>query len=382
MNPNILSKLPGLETSIFDRMSRMAHEEGAINLSQGFPDFGADPELISLYQDALQGTYNQYAPLAGISSLREAIVSKTEALHGVAYDPGAEVTLTNGATQALFTAIACSIRPGDEVIIFKPAYDSYEPAVKAHGGHPVLLQLKAPDFGIDWDALQAAINPKTRMILLNSPHNPSGTILKAADLQRLEKMLERTEILVLSDEVYEHLVFDGAEHQSVCRFPGLRERSFICASFGKTFHVTGWKLGYCLAPKSLMREFRKLHEFIVFSVHHPAQRAVAAYMQDPSHYLDLGDFFQEKRDRFLSGLEGSRFRWTPSEGTYFQLLDYSAISDEGDIAFAERLTREHKVASIPISVFNLHREDPRKLRFCFAKKSETLDRATEILRQL
>lgn len=382
MIPNILSKLPDLETSIFDRMSRMAHEEEAINLSQGFPDFGADPELIALYQEALKGSYNQYAPLAGIGSIREAIVAKTETLHGVRYDPGEEVTLTNGATQAIFTAIAASIRPGDEVIIFKPAYDCYEPSVQAQGGVPILLQLQGPDFSIDWEVLEEAIGPKTRMILLNSPHNPSGTILKDADLQRLERILEDTSILVLSDEVYEHLVFDGEEHQSVCRFPGLRERSFICASFGKTFHVTGWKLGYCLAPKTLMREFRKLHEFIVFSVNHPAQRAVAAYMQDPSHYLGLGAFFQEKRDRFLSGLEGSRFRWTPSEGTYFQLLDYSAISDEGDIAFAERLTREFKVASIPISVFNLHREDPKKLRFCFAKKQETLDSATDILRNL
>lgn len=382
MTPSISSKLPDLEVSIFSHMSQLAHKEGAINLSQGFPDFGADPELIRLYQKALEGRYNQYAPLAGIFSLREAITEKTRKLHGADYDPGEEVTVTNGATQAIFTAIACSIRPGDEVILFKPAYDCYEPSVEAHGGKPVPLQLQGPEFRIDWEALEAAIGPKTRMILLNSPHNPSGTILKKAELERLEKRLAGTDILLLSDEVYEHLVFDGAEHESVCRFPGLKERAFICASFGKTFHVTGWKLGYCLAPEPLMREFRKLHEFVVFSVHHPAQRAVAAYMETPEHYLGLSAFFQEKRDRFLAGLEGSRFRWKPSEGTYFQLLEYRGISDEPDVAFAERLTREHGVASIPISVFNLHREDPRMLRFCFAKTEDTLDRATEILRRL
>ncbi len=379
---HLQSKLPELETSIFDTMSRMAHEEKAINLSQGFPDFGADPELLACLQDALNSGFNQYAPLAGIYSLREAIAAKTEQLHGVVYDPATEITITNGATQALYTALACAVQPGDEVIVLKPAYDAYEPAIKAQGGIPVLLQLQGPEYRIDWEALEAAIGPRTRMLMINTPHNPSGTLLTEADMRRLEQLLAPTDILLLSDEVYEHLVFDGRQHESACRFPGLRERSFICASFGKTFHVTGWKLGYCLAPAALMKEFRKLHEFVVFCVNHPAQRAVAAYLQEPSHYLELGAFFQRKRDRFLEGLEGSRFRWTPAQGTYFQLLDYSTISEQGDVAFAEELTRKHKVASIPISVFNLNHTDPKRLRFCFAKKDETLDRAAEILRGL
>jgi len=382
MIPKLTSKLPDLETSIFSRMSRMAVETGAINLSQGFPDFGVDPELIRLMQEALEGSHNQYAPMGGIFSLREAIVEKTSRLYGASYHPETEVTLTAGATQAIYAAIASTVYPGDEVIIFKPAYDCYEPTVKAHGGVPVLLQLKGPDFKIDWEAFAKALNPKTRMVIINTPHNPSGTILKEADLQKLEALLRPTNTLVLSDEVYEHLVFDGHSHESVCKYPGLKERSFICASFGKTFHITGWKMGYCLAPAPLMAEFRKLHEFVVFSVNHPAQRALKEYLEDPSHYEDLGPFFQKKRDLFLEYIKESRFRYTPAEGTYFQLLDYSGISEEGDVHFAEHLTREHGVASIPISVFNLHREDNRQLRFCFAKTRETLERAGEILCRL
>lgn len=382
MIPKLASKLPELETSIFSKMSLMATETGAINLSQGFPDFGVDPTLIRLMQKSLEGSFNQYAPMGGIFSLREAIAQKTSRLYGASYHPESEITLTAGATQAIYAAIASTVYAGDEVIIFKPAYDCYEPTVKAHGGIPVLLQLEGPDFQINWEAFSKTLNPRTRMVIINTPHNPSGTILKEADLKKLEEMLRPTNTLVLSDEVYEHLVFDGQTHESVCKYPGLKERSFICASFGKTFHITGWKMGYCLAPSSLMAEFRKIHEFVVFSVNHPAQRALKAYLEEPSHYEGLGEFFQKKRDLFLETVRGSRFRYTPAEGTYFQLLDYSGISEESDLSFAEYLTRERGVASIPISVFNLDRQDNRQLRFCFAKTEETLKRAGEILSRL
>jgi methionine aminotransferase len=382
MIPKLTSKLPKLETSIFSKMSQMATETGAINLSQGFPDFGVDPGLIKLMQQSLEGSFNQYAPMGGIFSLREAIAEKTSRLYGASYHPETEITLTAGATQAIYTAIASTVYAGDEVIIFKPAYDCYEPTVKAHGGIPVLLQLEGPEFKINWEAFSMALSPRTRMVIINTPHNPSGTILKETDLKKLEEMLRPTNILVLSDEVYEHLVFDGNTHESACKYPGLKERSFICASFGKTFHITGWKMGYCLAPSSLMEEFRKLHEFVVFSVNHPAQRALKAYLEEPSHYEGLGAFFQKKRDLFLEAVRGSRFRYTPAEGTYFQLLEYSGISEESDLSFAEYLTRERGIASIPISVFNLERQDNRQLRFCFAKTEETLKRAGEILCRL
>ncbi len=382
MTPALTSKLPGLQPSIFSEMNRIAHQAGALNLAQGFPDFGVDPELLRLYREALESGYNQYAPMPGILSLREAIAAKTESLYGATYDPDTEITVTAGATQAIFSAIAAAIRPGDEVIVFKPAYDSYEPNVKIHGGVPVPIALSGPDFRIDWEAFDRALGPKTRMVILNTPHNPSGTVLEAEDLRKLEERLRPTQTLVLSDEVYEHLIFDGRAHQSICRFPGLSERAFVCASFGKTFHVTGWKMGYCLAPEALMREFRKIHEFVVFSVNHAAQKALARYLENPERYLELPAFFQRKRDLFLSGLEGSRFSFTPSAGTYFQIVDYSAISDEADVAFAERLAREHRVAGIPISVFNLGRADHKQLRFCFAKKDETLVRAAEILQSL
>jgi methionine aminotransferase len=382
MIPKLTSKLPELETSIFSKMSLMAAETGAINLSQGFPDFGVDPELIRLMQKSLEGSFNQYAPMGGIYSLREAIAQKTSRLYGASYHPETEITLTAGATQAIYSAIASTVYAGDEVIIFKPAYDCYEPTVKAHGGIPILLQLEGPDFQINWEAFSKALNPRTRMVIINTPHNPSGTVLKEADLKELEEMLRPTNTLVLSDEVYEHLIFDGQTHESVCKYPGLKERSFICASFGKTFHITGWKMGYCLAPSSLMAEFRKTHEFVVFSVNHPAQRALKEYLEEPSHYEGLGEFFQKKRDLFLQTVRGSRFRYTPAEGTYFQLLDYSGISEESDLSFAEYLTRERGVASIPISVFNLDRQDNRQLRFCFAKTEETLKRAGDILCRL
>ena len=373
------SKLPGLEPSIFGVMNRIALEAGALNLAQGFPDFGADPELIRLHSQALEEGYNQYAPMSGIYSLREAIAEKTESLYGASYHPETEVTVTAGATQALYTAIAATIRPGDEVIVFKPAYDHYEPSVRAHGGEPVLLQLQGPDFRIDWVAFDAALTEATKMVIINTPHNPSGTVISREDMERLETRLRGTNILLLSDEVYEHLVFDGESHQSVARFPGLRERAFVCASFGKTFHITGWKTGYCLAPEPLMREFRKIHEFAIFCVSHPAQRALKTYLENPDHYLELSDFMQRKRDVFLEAVAGSRFSFTPAAGTYFQLLGYQDISDAPDTEFAESLAREQGLAAIPISVFNRNRQDHKQLRFCFAKKDETLERAGEIL---
>lgn len=373
------SKLPGLEPSIFGVMNRIALEAGALNLAQGFPDFGADPELIRLHSQALEEGYNQYAPMSGIYSLREAIAEKTESLYGASYHPETEVTVTAGATQALYTAIAATIRPGDEVIVFKPAYDHYEPSVKAHGGVPVLLQLQGPDFRIDWVAFDAALTEATKMVIINTPHNPSGTVISREDMERLEARLQGTNILLLSDEVYEHLVYDGESHQSVARFPGLRERAFVCASFGKTFHITGWKTGYCLAPEPLMREFRKIHEFAIFCVSHPAQRALKTYLENPDHYLELNDFMQRKRDLFLEAVAGSRFTLIPAAGTYFQLLGYQDISDAPDTEFAEELAREKGLAGIPISVFNRNRQDNKQLRFCFAKKDETLERAGEIL---
>ena len=382
MSVHPVSKLPNLEQSIFSKMSALAVQHSAINLSQGFPDFDVDPELIAAMQEALLGPNNQYAPMGGIYSLREAIAEKTERCHGQSYHPEKEITLTAGATQAIYTAIASTVYPGDEVVIFKPAYDCYEPSVRANGGIPRLLQLSGPDFRIDWDEFRKVLNPKTRMVILNTPHNPSGTILKEADLLQLEEILHPTDTLVLSDEVYEHLVFDGASHQSVSKYPGLKERSFICASFGKTFHITGWKMGYCLAPKVLMDEFRKIHEFVVFSVNHPAQRALVQYMQKPSRYEGLSDFFQQKRDLFLEGVRGSRFEFTPAEGTYFQLLNFSKISPLGDLEFAQKLLLENGVAAIPISVFNLDRQDHQQLRFCFAKKGDTLKRACEILSRI
>ena len=379
MTTDLTSKLPEHKPSIFMEMNRVAAQYNAINLAQGFPDFDVDSELIRLHQEALTQGHNQYAPMPGVYALREAISEKTETLYGAHYHPEDEITITTGASQALFAAIAATIHPGDEVIIFKPCFDSYEPIVKLQGGVPVLLALEGDDFKINWAAFDAAITAKSRMVIINTPHNPSGTILHQNDLEALDARLKNTDIIVLSDEVYEHLVFDGQSHQSVCRFPGLVERSFVCASFGKTFHITGWRTGYCLAPRSLMKEFRKLHEFTVFAVSHAAQIALLNYLKDTEHYLHLSDFIQQKRDLFLSGLANSRFTFKPSAGTYFQILNYSQITEENDINFVHRLAKEHGVGGIPISVFNIDKADHKHLRFCFAKKDETLIKAAEHL---
>lgn len=376
------SKLPGLETSIFTVMSRLAQEQGAINLSQGYPDFKPDPYLLDLVTQAMREGYNQYAPMAGIYSLRETIAEKCANLFGVQYDPGHEITVTAGATEAIYSTITAFVQQGDEVIILKPAYDCYEPAIMASGGIPVPVQMKGKSYDIDWDEFRSSIGPKTKMVIINTPHNPSGKVFSRSDMEELEKSLADTDIILLSDEVYEHIVFDGIPHISAAMLPRLRERSVVCFSFGKTFHTTGWKMGYCLAPRELMREVQKIHEYNVFSTNHPIQRALAEYLKNPEHYLQLGPFFQEKRDFFLQGLEGTKFRAIPSAGTYFQLVDYSAYSDEADIEFAKRITREHKVASIPVSVFNLNREDRKQVRFCFAKKKDTLSMALEILQKI
>ncbi|MDP5045531.1 MAG: methionine aminotransferase, partial [Leeuwenhoekiella sp.] len=348
----------------------------------GFPDFETDPVLIELVTKAMRDGFNQYAPLAGDLGLRERVSEMIETLRGKSYNPQTEVTITVGASEALFVAITAFIHPGDEVIVLKPAYDTYEPTIQLQGGKPVRVQLKAPYDQVDWDEVAACITSKTRMIIINNPHNPSGMVYSESDLKRLQEILEGTSILVLSDEVYEHIVFDEKKHQSVASYPGLAARSLITASFGKTFHTTGWKIGYCLAPENLMREFQKVHQNTVFCVSHPMQKAIAAYLKNPDNYLNLSGFYERKRDLFLDGIKDSRFKFKPAMGTYFQMLDYSAISQENAKLFAERLTKEKGIASIPVSVFNVNQQDGKLLRFCFAKSDETLLKATAILKSL
>ena len=377
---NIPSKLPNVKTTIFTTVGNLARKHNAIDLSQGFPNFEADKKLMDLVAKAMYEGHNQYAAMQGYYGLLETIAEKIEKLHGKKYRPEKEITVTVGATQAIFTAITAFVHPGDEVIVLKPAYDCYEPAIKISGGIPVPLQLDANGYQVDWEAFKGKITSKTRMVVINTPHNPSGRIFSKDDMLQLQEILRPTNIILISDEVYEHIVFDGEEHQSVSRFADLASRSFVCASFGKTFHVTGWKLGYCAAPDELMHEFRQVHQFAVFCVDHPVQRALAEYLKDEEHYLGLNAFYQEKRDFFLEGLKDSKFKFTPSQGTYFQLLDYTGITDEADEELAKRLILEHKLASIPISSFNFDNRDDKVLRFCFAKKLETLERAVEILR--
>ena len=373
------SKLPEVTNSIFSVMGQMAHAHNAINLSQGFPGFDTDPKLHALVTEAMASGHNQYAPMQGVYSLREQIALKLNTLYKSDYHPETEITVTVGATQAIYTAISAFVHVNDEVIVLKPAYDSYEPAILVNGGKVVPIQLKAPDYKVDWGIVKQAITPATKMLIINTPHNPTGTVLTKEDILALQAILEGTNIILLSDEVYEHIVFDGIVHESVAKYPKLAERAFITASFGKTFHNTGWKMGYAAAPKHLMNEFQKVHQFAVFSVHHPTQKAFAHYLKTPNHYLELGAFYQRKRDLFLELIKESRFKMTASSGTYFQLLDYSAITDEHDVAFAERLIKEKGIASIPTSVFNLDQEDFKMLRFCFAKTDETLEQAAEIL---
>jgi methionine aminotransferase len=375
----VVSKLPQVGTTIFTVMSALANELGAVNLSQGFPDYETPPELIELVNQAMKNSYNQYAPMAGVMSLREEISKKTEKLYGAYYNPDTEITITAGGTQAIYTAITTVIHPNDEVIIFEPAFDCYAPAIKVTGGIVKSLELEPPDYKINWEMVKRLVNNRTRMIILNSPHNPTATILNEQDIEELSAIVKNQDILILSDEVYEHLIYDGQNHLSMARYSELRQRSFIIASFGKPFHATGWKVGYCLAPGHLMNEFRKVHQFLVFCVNAPMQVGIAEYLKNEEHYLSLKGFFQQKRDYFRDALKSSRFELLPCSGSYFQSVRYGRISNEKDADLAIRLTKEIGVASIPVSAFYNMGTDHHVLRFCFAKRQETLDKAVDRL---
>jgi len=375
----VVSRLPAVGTTIFTTMSRLAQECGAINLSQGFPDFSAEDVLFERVAHWMRAGHNQYAPMAGVPALREAIAAKVRALYGAEYDPEFEITVTAGATQVLFTAVAALVHPGDEVIVFEPVYDSYVPAIELQGGRVRRARLAAPDYRPDWQAVRALVTPQTRMIMINTPHNPSGTVWTAADLAELAAITAGTGIVVVADEVYEHIVFDGLRHESVARYVDLAARSVIVSSFGKTYHVTGWKVGYVLAPRELMAEFRKVHQFNVFTVNTPVQLAIADYMADATRHLGLAGFYQAKRDAFRAGLASTRFELLPCTGTYFQTARYGAISDLPDTEFVEWLTRVVGVAAIPLSAFFGDGRDERVIRFCFAKRDETLAAAFERL---
>ena len=375
-----MSKFPGVGTTIFTVMSKMASDYGAINLSQGFPDFDGAPELMERLSWHISHGHNQYAPLAGVPELKQQIARKVHDLYGAEVAPDGEVAVTPGATEALYCAITACVRPGDEVIVFDPAYDTYAPCVSLNGGISRHIPMSYPDFAIDWQRVGETINDRTRLIILNSPHNPSGTVWSDEDIRELRRVIEGKDILLVSDEVYEHITFDGRDHLSLLRYPDLAERAFCISSFGKTLHVTGWRIGYCVAPAELMREFLKIHQFINFSTNTPMQYALADYLGEYfSKCLELSDFYLTKRNLFNKLLRKTRFNFIPSQGTYFQLADFSALSDEPDTRFAEQLTKEHKVAVIPVSVFYKEPPDQRIVRFCFAKHDETLERAAQRL---
>ena len=377
------SKLPNVGTTIFTVMSRLAQECDAINLSQGFPDFDPPEALLDRVQHYLRTGHNQYPPMMGVASLREALARKVADLYGRPVDAEHEVTVTSGATEALFCAIAAVVRPGDEVIVFDPAYDSYEPAVTLQGGKTLHLPLNTPDYRVDWQRVESAITPRTRAIVINTPHNPTGSAWQQDDLLALQRLVLAHGLYVISDEVYEHIIFDGLRHESVCRYADLFSRSFVVSSLGKTYHCTGWKIGYCVAPRDLTVEFRRIHQYVTFTSHTPTQLGLADFLAEhPEHHLELGAFYQAKRDLFARLLAPSRFSLTPSAGTYFQLLDYSAITDEPDSSLAERWTREVGVASIPLSVFYETGQRAPVLRFCFAKDDATLTEAAELLCRL
>jgi methionine aminotransferase len=378
----LASKLPNAGTTIFTVMSKLATDLGAINLSQGFPDFDCDPALVDAVARHMREGRNQYAPMQGVPALRQAIAAKYELFHARRYDADTEVTVTSGGTEAIFDAVTAVCGPGDEAIVLEPCYDCYVPAIELSGATPVIISLTLPDYRIDWDALRAAVTPRTRLLIINTPHNPTGAILTRADIDHLKALVAGTDILIVSDEVYEHLIFDEAQHESMARHPELAERSFIIGSFGKTYHVTGWKAGYAVAPAALSAEFRKVHQFVTFSTSTPMQYALADMMAAPERLRDLGPFYQDKRDLFLRLMDRSRFRPLPCGGSYFQLMDYSAITDEADADFAIRLTQEFGVASIPTSSFLYRSAAPKVLRFCFAKKEETLEQAAERLRRV
>jgi methionine aminotransferase len=375
----IHSKLPDVGITIFTIMSKLAAEHQAVNLSQGFPDFDPHPELVEQVSEAIRAGLNQYAPMQGVPELRRQIARKTTELYGKTIDPETEVTVTSGATEALFAAITAVVHDGDEVVVIEPAFDSYVPAIALNRALPVFVPMTFPEYTIDWNRVASAITRRTRLIILNSPHNPTGTVLTAEDIKALREITSDTDLLVISDEVYEHIIFDGRQHESLLRYPDLAERSMVISSFGKTYHTTGWKIGYCVAPPRLTEEFQKVHQFLTFATNTPVQHAYAQIMQQPELYLGLADFYQHKRDLFQELMKGSRFKPLPCSGTYFQMMDYSAVTDEGDIDFARRMTIEYGVAAIPPSVFYHDRRDHQVLRFCFAKSDQTLEQAAEIL---
>jgi methionine transaminase len=376
------SRLPNVGTTIFTVMSALAAQKGAVNLGQGFPDFACDPRIVDAVTVAMREGHNQYPPMAGVAPLRQAIAAKIDRLYGRQYDADREITVTAGATQALLTAILCSVHPGDEVIVIEPMYDSYVPSIELAGGTPVFVSLEAPDYALPFDKIAAAITPKTRLLMINTPHNPTGRVWREADMRKLEEIVRGTNVLIVSDEVYEHMVYDGAPHESVSRYPELAKRSFVVSSFGKTFHVTGWKVGYVAAPAALTAEFRKVHQFNVFTVNTPMQIGLAHYLEDPAPYMNLPAFYQQKRDFFRAGLANSRFKILPCDGTYFQCVDYSAISDLPEAEFAQWLTSEIGVAAIPVSAFYHESHESGVVRFCFAKKEETLQHALDRLAKL
>ncbi|MBV6323410.1 pyridoxal phosphate-dependent aminotransferase [Duganella violaceipulchra] len=379
--PTLTSRLPAVGTTVFTRMSVLAAQANAVNLGQGFPDFSCERSLLQAVNDAMQADFNQYPMMTGAPVLRHAIVDKIAAIYGHQYDVNTDITVTAGATEALTTAILCCVHPGDEVIVIEPSYDSYVPAITLAGGVPVLvpMQAGADGYSVPWSEVAAAVNGNTRLIVINSPHNPTGSVLRAADLDALADIVRGTDVLILSDEVYEHMVYDRQRHESVCRHPELAARAFVVSSFGKTYHVTGWKIGYVAAPAALSAEFRKVHQYNVFSVNTPMQHGIASYMSDPKPYLDLPAFYQRKRDLFRNGLKGSRFELLPADGTYFQCVRYDKISTQTEAQFAEWLTTEIKVAAIPVSAFYQQGKESGIVRFCFAKKDETLALALERL---
>ncbi len=379
---SVTSKLPDIGTSIFSVMTRLANEHGAINLSQGFPDFDCDPALVDAVARAMRDGHNQYAPMPGVMALREAIAAKVAACYGAAVDPGTETVVTSGATAGLYATLTALVHPGDEVILFEPCYDSYVPVIRLSGGTPVFVSLRYPDYRVDWDEVRRAITSRTRLILVNTPHNPTGVMWTAEDMARLTALVDGTDILIVADEVYEHIIFDGRRHESVLRYPDLRARAVVISSFGKTFHTTGWKVGYAVAPAPLMAEVTRVHQFVTFTVQTPSQFAFAEFLRRDPGAHDLPGFYQAKRDRFLALTAGSRFTPLACEGTYFQLMDYSAISREKDTAVAEWLLKTHGVAAIPVSAFLYKDTGGPVLRFCFAKKDETLTAAAERLQRV
>jgi methionine transaminase len=379
MSPTIKSKLPDVGTTIFTVMSALASEHDAINLGQGFPDFAMNAELMNLVSEVMQKGYNQYVPMQGYMPLREALAEKASFLYGSNINPDSQVTITPGGTYAIYTAFTTILQPGDEVIVFEPAYDSYIPNIEVNGAIAVRINLQFPDYSINWEKVRRRISPKTRAIIINSPHNPTGAVLSERDIEQLRQVVNGTDIFIISDEVYEHLIFDQLPHQSILRYPDLMERSFVCFSFGKVYNCTGWKLGYCIAAPDLMKEFRKVHQFNCFCCHTPSQVALASFLQNREAYLSLGRFMQAKRDFFVERMAATRFEMLQSHGSYFIGAKYNRISDEGDKDFSIRLTREFGVATIPVSAFYKDGTDNKVVRFCFSKKEETLERAIERL---